>query len=199
MQGLRGLRGLVSVSGARAIGGGERQRLSRSPDGESRCLHGLRFVCGDLPRQRNYGLSSKIRIGYGREGDKTDERQRGDRPCGDSLRLRRLFRLPHHPAVRSDGDAHGTQAVGDHRHGGAAGRVGDLFDQHGLRRRLDRQTGDDLVVEPRRQPDVRGTELSGRCGASVPGGQLPARRPGSGNDSAFAGRLFPGLQGRRPR
>ncbi len=31
-----------------------------------------------------------------------------------------------------------------------------LVDQHGLRRRIDRQTGDDLLVEPRHQPDVRG-------------------------------------------
>ena len=41
-------------------------------------------------------------------------------------------------------------------YGCAAGRIGDLVDQHGLRRRIDRQTGDDLLVEPRHQPDVRG-------------------------------------------
>lgn len=31
---------------------------------------------------------------YGRERGKTDERQRSDSPCGDSLRLRRIFRVP---------------------------------------------------------------------------------------------------------
>ena len=89
--------------------------------------------------------------------------------------------------------------MGDHGHGRAAGRIGDLVDQHGLRRRIDRQTGDDLVVEPRHQPDVRGAELPGGGGTALPGDQLPARRPGAGYDPAFAGRLFPGLQRRRPR
>ena len=166
---------------------------------ESRCLHGLCFLCGDLSGQLHYGLSSKIRISYGRERSETDERQRGDRPCGDSLRLRRIFRIPHHSAVGGDGDPDGTQTVGDHGHGRFAGRVGDLFDQHGLRRRIDRKAGDDLVVEPRHQPDVRGAELPGGRRTALPDRQLPARRPGSGYDPAFAGRLFPGLQGRRPR
>ena len=35
--------------------------------------------------------------------------------------------------------------------------------------------------------------------AALPDRQLPARRPGPGYDPAFAGRLFPGLQGRCPR
>ena len=61
------------------------------------------------------------------------------------------------------------------------------------------KTGDDLVVEPRHQPDVRG--VSYLAGAELPCliVNLPARRPGPGYDPAFAGRLFPGLQRRRPR
>ena len=75
MQGVRRLCGVVSVRRARLVRGGEQQGLSRGPYGASRCLHGLRVVCGDLSRQRHHGLPSKIRIDYGREGDKTDERQ----------------------------------------------------------------------------------------------------------------------------
>ena len=120
------------------------------------------------PDSCHYGLSSKIRVSYGRERGKTDERQRSDRPCGDSLRLRRIFRIPDHSPVGGDGDPDGTQTVGDHGHGRAAGRVGDLFDQHGLRRRIDRKTGDDLLVQPRHQPDVRGAELPGGRRAALP-------------------------------
>ena len=113
--------------------------------------------------------------------------------------MRRLFRLPHYAAVGSDGDPHGAQALGDDRHGRAAGRVGGVVDQHGLRRRRYRQAGHDLVVESRHFADGRGAQLSGRRRAPVSGHQLPARRSGTGYDPAFAGRLFPGRQGRRPR
>ncbi len=136
---------------------------------------------------------------HGRERDKTDERQRGDRPCGDSLRLRRLFRLPDHAPVGGDGDPDGTQTVGDDGHGRLAGRERNLVDQHGLRRCGHRQAGDDLVVVARHLAHGRRAELYRGRRTAVPDRQLSARRPRSGYDPALAGRLFPGLQGRRPR
>ena len=38
----------LSVRRARAVGGGQQQRLSRCVDGQSRFLHGLCLLCGDL-------------------------------------------------------------------------------------------------------------------------------------------------------
>ena len=48
LQGVRGLCFGLSVRRARAVGGGQQQRLSRCVDGQSRFLHGLCLLCGDL-------------------------------------------------------------------------------------------------------------------------------------------------------
>lgn len=48
LQGVRGLCVRLPVRRARAVGGGQQQRLSRCADGQSRCLHGLCLLRGDL-------------------------------------------------------------------------------------------------------------------------------------------------------
>ncbi len=108
-----------------------------------------------------------------------------------------LFWLSDHPAERDPGmagAAHARTRAGVRPGRGRAGRH-----QHGLRRGLHRRARDDLLLQPRHQPDAGRIVLHRRHRGPDGAGQRDARRAGAGQHRPLAGRLQPDLQGRRPR
>ena len=112
--------------------------LSGGPDGESRRLHGLRLVRGDLSRQRHHGLSSKIRIAMAEKEIKLMKGNEVIAHAAIRYGCDGYFGYPITPQSEVMETLMEPQALGDDRHGGPAGRVGDFVDQHGLRRGFDR-------------------------------------------------------------
>ena len=179
--------------GALALDTGQVNAMGHHPVSArgSRRLHQLRQVRADVPRRRPHdlrptqgGLTVAVldhpggrpapprhrlaagdrRRGVPPPGPRPHEGQRGDRRGRDRRRVRRLLRLPDHPA----GGAAGVDGA-PHAGGGPRLRPGGeraRRDQHGARRRGGGGQGPRLQLQPRHQPHGRGDVLHGRVAAA---------------------------------
>ena len=173
--------------------------------------HGLHRLCAAqaggrrmtaIPRKRHGGepraSQGGSRQSLARQASPgADEGQRGDRRGRHPGRLRRVLRLPDHPAGRAagvDGAAHAGARPGL-RPGGERARR----DQHGARRGRDRRARPGEHLEPGDEPHGRGDELHGGLRDAAGPGQRHARRTRPGEHRPEPERLLPGGQGTRAR
>ena len=108
-----------------------------------------------------------------------------------------ILRLSDHPPERADrlyGEADGGGGEGLHPVGERAGR-----DQYGLRGLGGRGAGDDLLLQPRDQPQAGRDLLPGGLRAAGGDRQYVPGRPGAGQHRPRPGGLLPVDPGRRPR